>query len=734
MKPENSLNTLFQQNQENKIVLPDFQRDLEWKIEKQKSLLSSYLVNLPIGSFLLIEGNKDDFPARAIGINNKHVTPKSECYYLLDGQQRFTSLKVFFSDFFSDTLKWENIWDDLYSQLRTRWFLKVESSKGSEDFFGYKDLSFDETKILKSEPSYLVEFIVVKKINKRKNAKSDWFNPGYSPKDDNGNPLSSNKKKLDIAKKSAEEKLIPLYPLFNSFNKNPNDKLIDKTLTFIARNRVDEIKAELEEYTTDDRKLKIKYYLKNYEEYDLDSIDEDDEEDLWKELSYKWQNDVKNYLHNLLKQNIPKIILPSDEIARGIAIFTSINEGGQKLSTYDLIVAKAAKTMSESLTTYIRKKCENDSIFTKAPEQRDISWNGNNIGVIIDNKLSDKLKYHYLNMLSILSNSEYGRFNGNTKNNSRLRLEHLKAKMHLSLSHEDIKKNTDETIKSILRAYAFLQIRCGVIDIDSFSYQLMLIPIAYIFRKDNNWKNKEIWDKIEFWYWVSIFSGSYREAQNDRCIRDTSELFKWVTKSNYQNPFKYRRDNIFKETNYSDINTLLLESEDNAVPTAIYNGIMQYILSNNPKDLVKIDGEHLILKAWEFNNGKKISTTDSNGVAIELELSIEDHHIFPLAQATKIGQSSSELRKDKLHILNSPLNRTFITSFSNAEIRSRNPKDYLEQIDNELSFSHLIPRDFSKDYIYKKDENAKQDYRKLLEKRFETIEMAISNELDRLIQ
>ena len=162
-----TLGGLFKYNDEKKLVLPDFQRDLEWSLEKQKSLLASFLLDLPIGSFLLLEGNKNDFASRKIGIKNKKVTPKEDCLYLLDGQQRFTSLKVIFSDFFADNNDWKEIWDNLYSELRTRWFLKLKPDENNEDIWGYNSLHFPG--VSDREPNDLLNFLIFKKIYKTKN-------------------------------------------------------------------------------------------------------------------------------------------------------------------------------------------------------------------------------------------------------------------------------------------------------------------------------------------------------------------------------------------------------------------------------------------------------------------------------------------------------------------------------------------------------------------------------------
>lgn len=719
-----ALRDLFRDNEDNKIVLPDFQRDLEWKIDKQKKLLSSFIVHLPIGGILLLEGKKEDFPARALGVNNKHVTPKEECLYLLDGQQRLTSLKVFFSDFFILKDDWISIYDDLYKQLRTRWFICVKPPEGEEDFFGFNDLIFEENKILKSEPNYLINFIYYKQIYKTKI--KEWYNPGFVKKNGNGVNLTGNKLELIISKSCSEEYLIPLYPLYN---KKKGKSLVEKTLDQIAKNRVDEIKAEIADLPEQQRESKLLSYFKYFDDI---TKTEEGYNLLWTQLSVQWATDIKTFLNSLLDQEIPRITLPKDEIARGIAIFTSINEGGQKLSTYDLIVAKAAKTLDKSLTTHIKDLFVDNLVLKKISFYSKVKWSGSSFKPIIDNKLSDKLKNHYLNMLSIFSHTKYGDFD-NSIESKNLKLDHLKARMHLSVDYNQINSNTDISVKAIIRSYAFLQMKCGVLNIDSLSYQLMVIPIAYIFYKDKNWKSLEVWKKIEFWYWSSLFSGYYREAQNDRAIKDTIELYKWINIGNSSNPFSNRAERVFKETNYSDIDTLLLKNIEIPIPKSIQNGILQYVLSKNPQDLVEINNKRQKLKVWEYVHGKVISIKDSNGEYIDDKLTLEDHHIFPLAQATKIGQSSSELRSNKSHILNSPLNRTYISSFSNKEILARDVQVYLSEISTFATLNHFIPDNIATDYINKNQQDANDYYLLILEKRFDLIKANLITHLNSLV-
>lgn len=120
-----TLKDIFKADSNKKLVLPDFQRDFVWEIEKQKGLLSSLLVGLPIGSILIVEGKKDDFPSRPLGFTER-ITPKEDCNFLLDGQQRLSCLKSIFDDLFTGNDDWNDVRKKLYGKLQNRWFIKMK--------------------------------------------------------------------------------------------------------------------------------------------------------------------------------------------------------------------------------------------------------------------------------------------------------------------------------------------------------------------------------------------------------------------------------------------------------------------------------------------------------------------------------------------------------------------------------------------------------------------------------
>jgi hypothetical protein len=135
------------------------------------------------------------------------------------------------------------------------------------------------------------------------------------------------------------------------------------------------------------------------------------------------------------------------------------------------------------------------------------------------------------------------------------------------------------------------------------------------------------------------------------------------------------------------------------------------------------------LNAWEISGDKKITI---NGE--EKDLKIEDHHIIPLADATNIDQSTKELRtkEKKKHILNSPLNRTYISSIANQRIRDRAPDRYLQYVSESSQWGHCIPRELLKSYGESGFPDKDTYYEDLLTKRFHELKKEIKRELEEL--
>ena len=88
-KPDHiSLNTLIARLDEGRFVIPDFQREFEWKPWDIRDLLRSIFLDYYIGSLLLWKGKSENFKALSCEpIYGAKVEATPE-YIVLDGQQR----------------------------------------------------------------------------------------------------------------------------------------------------------------------------------------------------------------------------------------------------------------------------------------------------------------------------------------------------------------------------------------------------------------------------------------------------------------------------------------------------------------------------------------------------------------------------------------------------------------------------------------------------------------------
>lgn len=106
-KPDHvSLNSLINKLKEGQFVIPDFQREFEWKPWDIRDLMRSIFLDYYIGSLLFWKGKKDNFRALSCeiiygyqGITDPHPWDYRDGhpeYIVLDGQQRLTALYYVF--------------------------------------------------------------------------------------------------------------------------------------------------------------------------------------------------------------------------------------------------------------------------------------------------------------------------------------------------------------------------------------------------------------------------------------------------------------------------------------------------------------------------------------------------------------------------------------------------------------------------------------------------------------
>lgn len=92
-KPDHlSLNTLVSWLREGRFVIPDFQREFEWKPWDIRELMRSIFLDYYIGSLLLWKGKPENFEALSCEAIYGHKGSEKPEYIVLDGQQRLTAI------------------------------------------------------------------------------------------------------------------------------------------------------------------------------------------------------------------------------------------------------------------------------------------------------------------------------------------------------------------------------------------------------------------------------------------------------------------------------------------------------------------------------------------------------------------------------------------------------------------------------------------------------------------
>ena len=189
----------------------------------------------------------------------------------------------------------------------------------------------------------------------------------------------------------------------------------------------------------------------------------------------------------------------------------------------------------------------------------------------------------------------------------------------------------------------------------------MVRLIAYVFTNEKWYNNQAVHDKLEAWYWSAVFSGEYDKDQNERYESNLRNMIKSLTirKEGYS-WIESLKNIVLEKPYFSECSFLLMDkAEEDRVPKEhLGKYFCQFFLSRPYSDLID----------------------DTKQINVFSDEKLEKHHIIPLGSVTKISESTEKLRKDKAHILNSPLNYVFITSDTNSAISDKSLKEYEDSI------------------------------------------------------
>jgi hypothetical protein len=689
-----SLGQLIQESRTAQLVLPNFQREFVWSSDDQRSIATSVLLEIPSGSVLLVRGQAGEFASRLIGERESFEPPdpKSTCEFVLDGQQRLSSLHQILGDPFADD--WKVYFDSTYFALRSRWCLRIMPKEDDDpDFFGWRELYFLE---LPAEPDLVKEAFVARRILKTRDL-DRWYHPAFH------SGLGQQERILEIAKHASSEGQVPLWGVLDGVGA---DTLTQYTLKLIAETRRRQLDAKVKDGTIaksirDSLRLPGEKYVGR--ELLLDRL---------RDRQAAWVQAVANVLGQAEKFRFSTIQLTSDELPKAIVIFEAINRGGAPLTPFDLVAARLARvSATETLPEMIVNQL--DHFKQKIPTALRTNvvnadkWSAGTAGIGIKNgSLTPVFKNHFLQSLALVDLRKKARDAG--QNDHRFVVEDLKQGRVLALTPEAVQEWWERATDAVLEAWRFIQVRCGVSSEGALRNKLLLLPLAAALADGKVPKNAKTYDWIEYFYWCSALTSTYTERQNENCVLDIEALGTWL-RGECANPFQPREEAVFDDAGYSDKATLLRTGEEASVGADVGMYLLQFVCAQGGRDLI----ENRPLVPWQD--------------------SLEDHHLIPLFSATTVGQSSREIRKGKdprARLLNSPINRCLILADTNRAIGGRSIDQYMEEVKPQVRASINMPAD---DTFRRGDNEDYDEYvRRVLGWRFDQLRTRAMSHLTKL--
>ncbi|WP_302435424.1 DUF262 domain-containing protein [Roseburia inulinivorans] len=744
--------------EEDRIVLPDFQRGFVWKDKnKQKALIASVLTKLPIGTILLLEIEKNTYGCKKIGFKNRKPDipdDQNKVLALLDGQQRVTVLTSFFSNelyVIGDSSEFVS------PSLKRRYFLrcpKIKDLLDKKDLFGARKLIAPE-EIQKSQnqyPDYSTDEIIsyiacIDNIKYKEIIYEDISNVNI----DN---------LIEFCTSSSETNdgyLIPLYYLYGAANKsNMNHrKRLEKIIERIAEKYKNEIidllktQGEIRDFIitecfeeTEDGKA-IAEDIKSALVTELQNEDSDiyiKLTELLQNRSTQWARDISEFLEScVLKLELYKIEVNQANILRAIDIYQNLNLGGKALDIFDLILARAAIQSDNENLLDVVKGClienhiQDYKAFVKdcAPkiqtEYNSYLDNQTEYSAAMQlgawNQIENELAVSFCKALMSVTGTLYHFWNDESEQvifaDDRVKAftsKVTKSEYLLKIEPEKIDPLIRLACKGLDRACIFLQLRCGIRSVTEIQYKLVFVILAVIFSKDDWFHNKKVCDYLEAWYWGSIFSGSFKIEQNAAFqdnLKNILQLLNEVEKESVAKPEYIINicNKTFCDDKFANEEILLVDNQFVEPEEILKKSICHFYLAKTYSDILK-------------NNANDKYKQKQNSVFSECKNgeTLQYHHIMPIGELGTIYKDIDKKlnesgRKDRSNKYNSPLNFMLISSLANRLILNSPLSYYIKFCDNTPLTEMGIQQGITDSNI--KDTNKEID--KMLHKRYQKL-------------
>lgn len=691
---ELNLITLAKSIDEKKLVLPNFQREYVWgDNSRQIGFLASVLARIPLGNIIKFNDNKEKFACRKIGKKERlefnDITDKN-VDFLLDGQQRLTTLLLMFSNKLYQSSNGKIGFEKLLSKgLQNRFFIRLPKFDATEfetadDVFGYLKLKFPFVEIPKFCSSDIFDgdqssIIEVKSFNRNGD---EWYNPKKEVESS----------KSTIVSNACNNSLIPCYWILE------NDSILGRMLREYASKRARYLYEEYNEKdgSSSEGRIGLNKILHFTDDKKILHFTDADLKDELEERAENWATAMGNYLRDCITRlKINSFEVTNEGTERAIDIYEALNKGGVELSTYDLIIARAAKedtndSLNEKLEDIV-KKYHNEKLLKALVSNKQCWKSTDQLDTIKKGSIDKLLVSQFLSLLCITSNCEVGKMRGSIKT------DYCKDKEQLNLSPKKIWDGSEICMQSIIDAVMYLNLKQGVYKLSCIHYRLTLLPIAYAFYVSKrlginfNSNTKEIeyfFALLNAWYKMAVFTDFYQSNQSTRVIEYICDIDDALVEKRLPHYFTDGLDKqleyVLNITHYNDFKMLTFDEPGYNLSKAVEKYITQYYLSLK-------DGEIDILKDDNTGSAKRIHSYDNLKLAI--------HHFIPLYTQkelnTNLPKNTSEVRDSAL-LINSPLNKVIISSDANNIIGTLLPIKYVKRIPEQYFALNDFPKD---DYL-----------------------------------
>jgi hypothetical protein len=639
------------------LLLPDFQREFTYDRGKQKALISSVFTFIPLGAIMTLEEDSNNMSFREIGrkstINPTISSSPRRVDFVLDGQQRITTLWACFTDIFhGKSLNDRNqLRDDVSKLLCNRWTIRLVPSGQEHDLFGFLSLKFSIEEIRNVRPEEIGERI---DYSRSLVGNDLWAWSDGATMDFPSSHIQSQQVQ-DFKEKIAAKGLIPIHKVFNA-------KLY---LRHIGKSRKFELLNFLEDVyenqnfnqCSEDQKTLLRLALEVSNENEFDAFrDSNVRVQFLENRLDDWIQDVAEYFREVSEQVLFNIRLNHSDLSKANVIFDVINQTGQKLTVFDLFCAKHPS---------VRVRAEVLRIIDSFPE---------GIGLGSEFGAEKRFLDVFMNIVRVAYHLELVR----TRHTSLDVAKALKSDV-FSIPQAFVAAEMVNCSKAAAEAVRFAVAELGARKLSEIPYLLQLIPLgtAFYLTKQTPASNQKA--LMKYVYWFGLFSGRYRELQNKisaedvecivthRCFGGNNAL---PPSLGVGGPWW---DKLLNYEGYNDEAHLISNDSDETVGEGVRKGMLQYVLAKQPSDFPR---------PLNSTSGPRLSSAN------ELEI----HHIIPLGTQTTIGQNTRMIRGEK-GMINSPLNLTYISKESNRYIHSLHINAYISSVDTRALLDHFIPTD-----------------------------------------